>query len=62
MMFVATLGKMPRFFCRFLALSSRSSSPPDPMLLSKLSPERQRRDGEIEGVLILEVLIHCSDQ
>lgn len=47
MMLVAALGKIPRFFCRFLALSSSSSSPvpsPDPTLASprnepvKMSP------------------------
>lgn len=42
MIFVATFGKMPLFFCRFeLARSSESSSAvpsPDPTLLSKPSP------------------------
>jgi hypothetical protein len=40
--FVATFGKIPRFFWRFFELSSRSSSPPEPTLLSKLSPEKKK--------------------
>lgn len=43
MILVATLGKMPRFFCLFeLARSSESSSAvpsPDPTLLSNPSPK-----------------------
>ena len=53
--FVATFGKMPRFFWRFFELSSRSSSsppvlsPPEPTLLSKLSPEKQTAKFSIES-------------
>lgn len=47
MMFVATLGKMPRFFCLFLSLSGSSSSPVpgDATLLSKPSPGRKPNPG-----------------
>lgn len=47
MMFVATLGKMPRFFCLFLSLSGSSSSPVpgDATLLSKPSPGRKPNRG-----------------
>jgi hypothetical protein len=46
---VATFGKIPRFFWRFFELSSRSSSPPvlsppEPTLLSKLSPLKRTKD------------------
>lgn len=43
MMLVATLGKMPRFFCRFLSLSGSSSSPVpgEATLLSKPSPKER---------------------
>jgi hypothetical protein len=49
MIFVATFGKIPRFFCRFFELSSRSSSPPvlsppEPTLLSKLSPFQTKKN------------------
>src|SRR4029434_9003345 len=42
MMLVATLGKMPRFFCLFFSLSGSSSSPVpgEATLLSRPSPER----------------------
>lgn len=36
--FVATLGKMPRFFCLFLSWSSSSPVPGDAKLLSRVSP------------------------
>lgn len=54
MMFVATFGKMPRFFCLFLSLSGSSSSPVpgDATLLSKPSPGRKPNPG----------LNHISDQ
>ncbi len=47
MMLVATLGKMPRFFCLFLSLSGSSSSPVpgDATLLSKPSPGRKPNPG-----------------
>lgn len=40
MMLVATFGKIPRFFCRFLSLSGSSSSPVpgEATLLSNPSP------------------------
>ncbi len=49
--FVATFGKIPRFFWRFFELSSRSSSPPvlsppEPTLLSKLSPLKIKQKDE----------------
>lgn len=47
MMLVATLGKIPRFFCLFLSLSGSSSSPVpgDATLLSKPSPGRKPNPG-----------------
>lgn len=48
MIFVATLGKMPLFFCRFLSLSGSSSSPVpgEATLLSKPSPITKRKTKE----------------
>ncbi len=45
MMLVATLGKIPRFFCRFFSLSGSSSSPVpgEATLLSRPSPGRKER-------------------
>lgn len=63
--FVATLGNMPRFFCRFLLLSSSSSSPvpsPEPMLASpRNEPEKKRQmDQLVWGSNNEQVLWTCS--
>lgn len=54
MMLVATLGKMPRFFCRFLSLSGSSSSPVpgEATLLSKPSPGQNESSLETEHNLL----------
>lgn len=54
MMLVATLGKMPRFFCRFLSLSGSSSSPVpgEATLLSKPSPNQNESFLETEHKLL----------
>jgi hypothetical protein len=48
MTFVAAFGNIPLFFCRFEPpLSSKSSSAvpsPEPTLLSKPSPEKQKQN------------------
>lgn len=48
MIFVATLGKIPLFFWRFLSLSGSSSSPVpgDATLLSKPSPKKKKSEKE----------------
>lgn len=46
MIFVATFGNIPRFFCLLVFLSSPSSSAvpsPDPTLLSSPSPVKENR-------------------
>lgn len=46
MMFVATLGNIPRFFCRFFGsspLPSISLPSPEPILLSKQSPKTREQ-------------------
>lgn len=54
MMLVATLGKMPRFFWRFLSLSGSSSSPVpgEATLLSKPSPDQNEISLETEHNLL----------
>uniref|UniRef100_A0A6B0UVL3 Putative secreted protein n=1 Tax=Ixodes ricinus TaxID=34613 RepID=A0A6B0UVL3_IXORI len=60
MMLVATLGKMPRFFWRFLPLSSSSSSPvpsPEPTLASPCGESpRLKESTDLPASLLLSVL------
>lgn len=62
MMLVATLGKMPRFFCRFLSLSGSSSSPVpgEATLLSKPSPGQNESSLETEHNLLIASCTICN--